>query len=71
MAGPGGGRPVIASFGSPEGILTDNGSQYITWRGKSMFTRELEKRGIRPVLSAPCRPQTLGKVERFWGTLWR
>ena len=61
----------IASYGSPEEILTDNGSQYITWRGKSAFTRELEKRGIRHVVSAPRRPQTLGKVERFWGTLWR
>ena len=64
-------RAGIASYGSPEEILTDNGSQYITWRGKSVFTRELEKRGIRHVVSAPRRPQTLGKVERFWGTLWR
>src|SRR5208337_3869751 len=51
--------------------LTDNGSQYITWRGKSAFSKELEKRGIRHVVAAPRRPQTLGKVERFWGTLWR
>lgn len=64
-------RAGIASYGSPEEILTDNGSQYITWRGKSMFTRELEKRGIQHVVAAPRRPQTLGKVERFWGTLWR
>lgn len=64
-------RAGIASYQSPEEILTDNGSQYITWRGKSVFTRELEKRGIRHVVAAPRRPQTLGKVERFWGTLWR
>jgi hypothetical protein len=31
----------------------------------------LEKRGIRQVVAAPRRPQTLGKIERFWGTLWR
>ena len=43
----------------------------MTWRGKSAFTKELEKRGIRQVVAAPRRPQTLGKIERFWGTLWR
>jgi transposase InsO family protein len=51
--------------------LTDNGSQYVTWRGKSAFSRELEKRGVRQVVASPRHPQTLGKIERFWGTLWR
>ena len=64
-------RLGIASYGTPEEILTDNGSQYVTWRGKSMFTKELEKRGVRQVVASPRRPQTLGKIERFWGTLWR
>jgi len=64
-------RAAIASYGAPEEILTDNGSQYVTWRGKSAFTREIEKRGIRQVIARPRHPQTLGKVERFWGTLWR
>jgi hypothetical protein len=64
-------RAGITSYNTPQEILTDNGSQYITWRGKSAFTRELEKRGIQQVVAAPRRPQTLGKVERFWGTLWR
>jgi transposase InsO family protein len=64
-------RAGISSYGSPQEVLTDNGSQYITWRGKSAFSRELEKRGIQHVVASPRRPQTLGKVERFWGTLWR
>jgi transposase InsO family protein len=64
-------RAAIASYGTPQEILTDNGSQYVTWRGKSAFTKELEKRGIKQVVATPRRPQTLGKVERFWGTLWR
>jgi transposase InsO family protein len=64
-------RAGIASYGTPEEILTDNGSQYVTWRGKSAFSRELEKRGIKQVVAKPRRPQTLGKIERFWGTLWR
>jgi len=64
-------RSAIVSYGTPEEILTDNGTQYVTWRGKSMFAKELEKRGIRQVVASPRRPQTLGKIERFWGTLWR
>jgi hypothetical protein len=64
-------RVALSSYGAPEEILTDNGTQYVTWRGKSMFTRELEKRGIKQVVAAPRRPQTLGKIERFWGSLWR
>jgi transposase InsO family protein len=64
-------RAALTSYGTPEEILTDNGSQYVTWRGKSAFSKELDKRGIKQVVAAPRRPQTLGKIERFWGTLWR
>ena len=62
---------AIANYGAPEEVLTDNGSQYKTWRGKSAFTKLLERRGIQQIVASPRRPQTLGKVERFWGTLWR
>jgi len=61
----------LASYGPPQEVLTDNGPQYVTWRGKSQFTRHLEKRGIRQIIAKPKRPQTLGKIERFWGTMWR
>ncbi len=61
----------IGNFNAPEEVLTDNGPQYVTWRGKSAFVKELEKRGLRHVLARPRHPQTLGKIERFWGTLWR
>jgi transposase InsO family protein len=64
-------RSGITSYQAPGEILTDNGAQYITWRGKGAFTRECEKRGIRQIVAKPRRPQTLGKIERFWGTLWR
>jgi transposase InsO family protein len=64
-------RAAIAAYGVPAEILTDNGTQYVTWRGKSQFTRELEKLGVKQIVAKPKRPQTLGKVERFWGTLWR
>jgi len=64
-------RAAVSAYGPPEEILTDNGSQYVTWRGRSVFSKEVEKHGIRHVISKPKRPQTLGKIERFWGTLWR
>src|SRR5215472_14295868 len=64
-------RASLTAYGVPEEILTDNGSQYVTWRGKSAFAKELEKRGVKQIVAAPRRPQTLGKIERFWGTLWR
>jgi transposase InsO family protein len=62
---------AIANWGAPEEVLTDNGPQYATWRGKSAFTKLLEKRGIRHLRAHPRRPQTLGKSERFWATLQR
>lgn len=63
-------RAGIASYGLPKEVLSDNGPQYKTWRGKSRFSRELERHGIEHVVAAPRHPQTLGKIERFWGTLW-
>jgi transposase InsO family protein len=61
----------IANFGAPRRVLTDNGTQYKTWQGKSEFTKLLERRGIEHAVARPRHPQTLGKTERFWGTLWR
>jgi transposase InsO family protein len=62
---------AVANFGPPVEVLTDNGPQYASWRGKSAFTKLLERRGVKHLLARPRRPQTLGKCERFWGTLWR
>ena len=63
-------RAGMASFGTPEEILTDNGSQYVTWRGKSQFTHELEKRGIKQIVAARRRKRwedrTLRDVRREW-----
>jgi putative transposase len=62
---------AIANFGAPEEVLTDQGPQYHTWRGKSAFRKLCDRRGIRQVVASARHPQTLGKVERFWGTVWR
>lgn len=63
-------KAAIHNFGPPEELLTDNGPPYRTWRGKSGFSKALESRGIRHLKSRPRHPQTLGKTERFWRTLW-
>ena len=62
---------AIARYGAPEEVLTDQGAQYHTWRGKSGFRKLLDRRGIRQIVARARHPQTLGKTERFWGTLWR
>ncbi len=54
---------AIANFGAPLEVLTDNGTQYKTWRGVSEFTQLLTRRGIRHVVASPRRPQTVGYAE--------
>ncbi len=58
-------------FGKPEEVLTDQGRQYFAWRGKSKFQKVLIREGIEHVVSRTHHPQTLGKCERFWGTVGR
>ncbi|MBK7862966.1 MAG: transposase [Archangiaceae bacterium] len=60
----------IGAFGVPQEALTDNGRQYTAWRGETEFEAELKRQGIKHIKSRPHHPQTLGKVERFWKTLW-
>lgn len=60
----------IAEYGAPREILTDQGRQYTAWRGSTEFEVELKRHGIAHVKSRPHHPQTCGKIERFWKTLW-
>jgi transposase InsO family protein len=62
-------RDAIENYGLPEELLTDNGRQYYTWRGKCEFQKFLLKSGIRHIRSRPYHPQTLGKIESFWRNL--
>jgi transposase InsO family protein len=61
---------AIADYGAPREILTDQGRQYTAWRGETGFEEELRRHGIRHVKSRPHHPQTCGKIERFWKTMW-
>ncbi len=64
-------KGAIGQWGAPREILSDNGRQFVSWRGKSRFQTVLRQQGIGHVRSAPHHPMTLGKIERFWQTLWR
>lgn len=63
-------KDAVVRFGKPEEVLTDQGRQYYAWRGKSELEKLLEKEGIKHVVSRPQHPQTLGKCERFWETVY-
>jgi transposase InsO family protein len=60
---------AITRFGKPREVLTDQGRQYYSWRGRSDFQKVLAREGIRHVVSRAHHPETLGKCERLWETL--
>ena len=64
-------RGAVEKHNLPKEVLSDNGRQYYTWRGKSQFTAALTKLGIRHIRSRPYHPQTLGKIESFWRNLYQ
>jgi len=63
-------KGAIGQWGAPREILSDNGRQFVNWRGKSRFQKVLQREGIDHARSAPHHPMTLGKIERFWQTIW-
>ena len=64
-------KGAFGQWGPPRELLSDNGRQFVAWRGKSRFQRMLNQQGVQHVRSASHHPQTLGKIERFWQTIWR
>jgi transposase InsO family protein/transposase-like protein len=59
----------IERFGKPKEVLSDQGRQYFAWRGKGDFQKLLIREGIQHVVARTHHPQTVGKTERFWGTV--
>jgi len=64
-------KGALGQWGAPREILSDNGRQFVAWRGKTRFQQVLKQQGIGHVRSAPHHPMTLGKIERFWQTIWK
>jgi transposase InsO family protein len=63
-------RRAAAEYNPPKEMLTDNGRQYTNWRGHSRFEAEMKKDKIHHIKSRPHHPMTLGKIERFWKTIY-
>jgi transposase InsO family protein len=64
-------RVAAGEYQPPKEMLTDNGREYVNWRGTTRFQAEMKKNGTHHFKSRPHHPMTLGKVERFWETLWQ
>lgn len=64
-------RRAASEYALPKEMLTDNGRQYTSWRGKSRFEKELKKDKIHHIKARPHHPMTLGKIERFWQTIFQ
>jgi transposase InsO family protein len=63
-------RRAASEYNPPKEMLTDNGRQYTNWRGNTRFEVELKKDKIHHIKSQPHHPMTLGKIERFWKTIY-
>ena len=63
-------RRAIGEYGVPKEMLTDRGRQYTNWRGTTRFEREIGKDRIKHIKSQAHHPMTLGKIERFWKTIY-
>jgi len=66
-------RSGIAEYGKPKAVMTDHGSQYYANhpnadQEKTIFRSTLDILGIKHCLARVNRPQTNGKVERFFRT---
>ena len=64
-------KSAIASYGKPKAVMTDHGSQYYANKSPSdkqrtQFRTALDVLGIKHCLARVNRPQTNGKVERFF-----
>jgi transposase InsO family protein len=64
-------RRAVGEYQPPKEMLTDRGPQYTNWRGTSRFAGVLAKDRVAHLVSRPQHPMTLGKVERFWSSLWQ
>ena len=63
---------IIAVYGAPKAILSDQGTQWAASNGgDTRFDEWCEKRGIKHIMGKVRKPTTQGKVERWHGSLRR
>jgi transposase InsO family protein len=63
-------RRAVGEYRVPKEVLTDQGRQYTNWRGTTRFERELGKDRVKHIKSQAHHPMTLGKIERFWKSIY-
>ena len=62
-------QDAVNKYGKPKELLSDNGRQFTSWHGITDFEALLDKLEIKHIKARPHHPQTLGKLERWHGTL--
>lgn len=64
-------RDAILSYGRPNQILSDNGTQFRNMLGKlgTKYSKLLEMMDITPIFAERNHPQTKGKLERWFETV--
>ena len=62
---------AVDEHGQPDEFLTDRGSQFHSWKGKTRFDKLLENMSIKHILASPKHPQTIGKLESFHRNIQR
>lgn len=63
-------REVVAQWGAPTRVLTDRGTQFVHWHGRTAFQKYVQDElKAEHILAAARHPQTVGKLERFHSSL--
>lgn len=61
---------AIAGNGVPKQLMTDHGTQFCSDEDKTYrFSETLKQKGIQHIMARVKRPQSNGKIERWFGTL--
>jgi len=65
-------KSAVKLYGIPKQIMTDHGAQFCAnEEHEYKFREELKQIGIQHIMAKVKRPQSNGKIERFFGTLKR
>jgi len=58
-------QEAVESYGLPNQVLTDRGSQFSSWKGINSFQELMGNLGVEHILTQVQSPQTIGKIESF------
>ena len=58
-------QEAVESYGLPNQVLTDRGSQFSSWKGVSFFQELMGNLGVEHILTQVQSPQTIGYGEQI------